>query len=182
MTARGWLSGHRPFRIVVAADSAEVDVIKEACWSDQRAHEEWLQGVGLRRSDVYITTIVTDRAVKRQSEDEAEGRGGVWSNCCTSGWRSSPTVGDRADGRGGPTALTGKREAVAYGGAAFCSTWDARGRAIKVIPTIHPQETFRAATLERWCRGTTGRGSPVTASSGSWVAVRAAPRTLADVA
>ena len=67
MTGARLAAGPMTARIVVVVDSARKwDVIKEGLLVGPAGSrfEEWLQGVGLRRSDVYMTTIVTDRVVK----------------------------------------------------------------------------------------------------------------------
>ena len=67
MTGARLASGPPSARIVVVVDSARKwDVIKEGLLVGPAGSrfEEWLQGVGLRRQDVYITTLVTERVTK----------------------------------------------------------------------------------------------------------------------
>ena len=155
MTGARLAAGPMTARIVVVVDSARKwDVIKEGLLVGPAGSrfEEWLQGVGLRRSDVYITTIVTDRVVKDnlRTKPKAEVEYAVELLHQRLAKLTDPWVIVPMD-EVALTALTGKRKLSKWRGS-ILQYVDARGRAIKVIPTIHPQETFRAATLERWCR------------------------------
>jgi len=155
MTGARLAAGPTTARIVVVVDSARKwDVIKEGLLVGPAGSrfEEWLQGVGLRRSDVYITTIVTDRVVKDnlRTKPKAEVEYAVELLHQRLAKLTDPWVIVPMD-EVALTALTGKRKLSKWRGS-ILQYVDARGRAIKVIPTIHPQETFRAATLERWCR------------------------------
>lgn len=155
MTGARLAAGPMTARIVVVVDSARKwDVIKEGLLVGPAGSrfEAWLQGVGLRRSDVYITTIVTDRVVKDnlRTKPKAEVEYAVELLHQRLAKLTDPWVIVPMD-EVALTALTGKRKLSKWRGS-ILQYVDARGRAIKVIPTIHPQETFRAATLERWCR------------------------------
>jgi len=155
MTGARLAVGPTTARIVVVVDSARKwDVVKEGLLVGPAGSrfEEWLQGVGLRRSDVYITTIVTDRVVKDnlRTKPKAEVEYAVELLHQRLAKLTDPWVIVPMD-EVALTALTGKRKLSKWRGS-ILQYVDARGRAIKVIPTIHPQETFRAATLERWCR------------------------------
>lgn len=155
MTGARLASGPPSARIVVVVDSARKwDVIKEGLLVGPAGSrfEEWLQGVGLRRQDVYITTLVTERVTKDnlRTKPKAEVAYAVELLHQRLAALQDPWVIVPMD-EVALTALTGKRKLSKWRGSILQYT-DSRGRAIKVIPTLHPQETFRAPTLERWCR------------------------------
>jgi uracil-DNA glycosylase family 4 len=155
MTGARLASGPPSARIVVVVDSARKwDVIKEGLLVGPAGSrfEEWLQAVGLRRQDVYITTLVTERVTKDnlRTKPKAEVEYAVELLHQRLAALQDPWVIVPMD-EVALTALTGKRKLSKWRGSILQYT-DSRGRAIKVIPTLHPQETFRAPTLERWCR------------------------------
>ena len=155
MTGARLASGPPSARIVVVVDSARKwDVIKEGLLVGPAGSrfEEWLQGVGLRRQDVYITTLVTERVTKDnlRTKPKAEVEYAVELLHQRLAALQDPWVIVPMD-EVALTALTGKRKLSKWRGSILQYT-DSRGRAIKVIPTLHPQETFRAPALERWCR------------------------------
>jgi len=155
MTGARLASGPPSARIVVVVDSARKwDVIKEGLLVGPAGSrfEEWLQGVGLRRQDVYITTLVTERVTKDnlRTKPKAEVEYAVELLHQRLAKLTDPWVIVPMD-EVALTALTGKRKLSKWRGSILQYT-DGRGRAIKVIPTLHPQETFRAPALERWCR------------------------------
>ena len=155
MTGARLASGPPSARIVVVVDSARKwDVIKEGLLVGPAGSrfEEWLQGVGLRRQDVYITTLVTERVTKDnlRTKPKAEVAYAVELLHQRLAALQDPWVIVPMD-EVALTALTGKRKLSKWRGSILQYT-DSRGRAIKVIPTLHPQETFRAPALERWCR------------------------------
>jgi len=155
MTGARLAAGPLTARIIVVVDSARKwDVIKEGLLVGPAGSrfEEWLAAVGLRRGDVYVTTLVTDRVTKDnlRTQPKAAVEYAVEQLHQRLAKLTDPWVIVPMD-EVALTALTGKRKLSKWRGS-ILQYVDGRGRAIKVIPTLHPQETFRTPTLERWCR------------------------------
>ena len=120
--------------------------------------ERWWRDVGLTRRDMFVTNVVPYRPMPSGKPDQLprdeldgwiaelheklarhEGPQGAGPNVIV------PT------GSVALRALTGKDKITKWRGSVLTYT-DARGRTLKVIPTIHPAATFREPWLERPCR------------------------------
>lgn len=114
--------------------------------------EEWWQAVGLQRSDFYVTNVVQRGVPGNKIEAVPKAELSEWQErlherlaALQDPWVLVPT------GNVALQALTGHRNILKHRGSIY-AYHDHHGRAIKVIPTVHPAATFRTPGWERRCR------------------------------
>lgn len=112
---------------------------------------QWWRGVGLQRTDFYLTNVVPFRppgnkieAVPRLELDEWTDRLHERLAELTDPWVLVPT------GNVALRALTGKSKITKHRGSIY-EYIDRRQRRVKVIPTIHPAASFRMPRWEKRC-------------------------------